>query len=192
MSTVEPLSPDVQPDPEQDGINHINVYTRAKTALGQDLSNLAHIPFNHPQHGFFASIEAFWYWAKTGMRHDALRRLYGATAKSAGIRLNPVMMDEEQFKNLIRDAIRLKVVQNRKLCENIRKSTMPFRHYFVYGSAPYVIREPKQHKWQMDCLEETRTLLQAGQHLLLSNGQPAGAVAIREVVVNPTPHEFDL
>lgn len=191
MST-ESLSPDVTPNPEMDGVDHINVYSRAKTQLGQDLSNFAHVPIHHPKYGFFASVEAFWYWVSTGRQHDSLRRLYGATAKTAGIRLNPVKIDETEFVNLIQDALRLKVAQNPKLRDALKKSTLPLRHYFIYGTNPPMVREPRKHVWQMQCLENIRTALKEGRPIVLADGTPAETKTIKEIVENPIPLEFTL
>jgi hypothetical protein len=192
MSTMPPLSPDVTPNPKHDGVDHINVYSRGLTQLGQALSNFAHIPFNHPQYGFFASVEAFWYWVGTGMKHDDLRRLYSGTAKSAGIRKNPVKMDEHEFAKIIQDGLRLKIAQNPKLREALKASTLPFRHYFVYGNNPPVVREQSKHMWQMKCLENIRTALKEGRPILLSDGTPAETQTIREIPENPMPREFQL
>lgn len=189
--TRPPLARDASPDPQYDGIDHINVYTRAQTHLGQGLSNLAHISLQHPTYGFFASIEALWYWAATGQQHEHLRRLYGASAKSAGIRLMRVEMDKEAFQNIIRDGLLLKVLQNPKLRDALIKSTLPFRHYFVYGNNPPVVREPKDHFWQMDCLEKIRLNLQEGNRLFLSDGSVANEkYTLPEIVENPTPEDL--
>lgn len=190
MSDVPPLNPDVRPNPEMDGVDHINVYSKAKTQLGHDLSNFAHVPFSHPKFGFFASMEAYWYWLGTGMQHDALRRLYGATAKTAGIRLMTVAMDQDTFRKHIEDGLRLKVVQNAKLCQALKKTTLPLRHYFVYGTNPPVVNEPRKHHWQMECLEAIRETIKEGRSVLLSDGTPAETLTIREVPENPTPSEF--
>lgn len=173
-----------------DGVDHLNVYSKGRTLLGQQLSNFAHLAINHPKHGFFASVEAYWYWVSTGLQHDSLRRLYGATAKTAGIRFNPVKMDESDFVNLIQDALRLKVAQNPKLREAMKKSTLPFRHYFVYGSNPPLVRESRKHMWQMQCLENIRKNLQEGKPIVLSDGTPAETTTIREIVENPVPEDM--
>lgn len=41
--------------PKTDGVDHINIYSRGRTPLGQALSNFAHTPFEHPKDGKFAS-----------------------------------------------------------------------------------------------------------------------------------------
>jgi hypothetical protein len=43
--------------PSEDGVTHINVYSRGNTELGRLLSNFAHTPFSHPEFGEFASVE---------------------------------------------------------------------------------------------------------------------------------------
>ena len=47
-----------------DGVTHINVYSKGTTALGRALSNFAHIPFMVVPNGRFESIEAYWYWLR--------------------------------------------------------------------------------------------------------------------------------
>lgn len=48
-------------DPLKDGIDHINIYSKAKTALGLFLSNFAQCDLE-TEDGEFSSIEAYWYW----------------------------------------------------------------------------------------------------------------------------------
>lgn len=185
------LPADAVPDPKRDGIDHINVYSKGATQLGQDLSNFAHLAFEHPDHGFFASMEAYWYWTSTGRQHEHLRRLYKATAKAAGIRLPKVEMDQELFRAQICDGLKLKVMQNRKLRDALKKSHLPLRHYYFYGSAPnWVIKEKADHRYQMECLEEVRSALQQNRAVLLSDGRPALGVEIQAVVEDPIPFEL--
>lgn len=37
--------------PDNDGITHINLYSKSRTVLGRQLSNFAHSPFKHPKYG---------------------------------------------------------------------------------------------------------------------------------------------
>lgn len=75
-------------NPDEDGITHINVYSKGKTELGQLLSNFAYTPFVHSEYGKFNSIEAFWYYYFTGCKHDDLKLLYGYKAKEKGRKYN--------------------------------------------------------------------------------------------------------
>lgn len=144
-------------DPDRDGIDHINCWSKGKTALGRLLSNFALTPFEHPQYGRFVSVEGFWYWAASGMQHEHFRRLYGHSAKQAGLLTETVFRPESEFQDLIRDAIRLKIEQNEELKTAFIASTLPFEHYFVYPGN--VVRKEK-HRWQMDHLETLRAAMQ--------------------------------
>ena len=145
-------------NPKEDGITHINAWSRGKTELGQLLSNFAHTPFQHPVHGYFASVEAFWYWAASGRSHNELRRLYGASAKSVGSKLESIPMPEEEFHEMIREAFRLKLAQNDRLRNLLISSTLPIEHYFVYGGGGEVVIKKDKHRWQTDYWQELRTL----------------------------------
>jgi hypothetical protein len=146
-------------DPNEDGVTHINCWSKGRTKLGQALSNFAHVLFKHPQYGHFASTEAFWYFLKSGCKHNHLKRLYGTSAKSAGIKLEVVHC--ENFKELICEALRMKILQNKNLRQALKASTLPLAHYFVYGSGTNAkVHDPKEHQWQMDCLENIRRELQ--------------------------------
>lgn len=145
--------------PDRDGVDHINVYSKARSPLGQQLSNFARTPFKHPVHGNFSSIEAFWYWCKTGCKHDALRRLFGFSAKSAGLKYDVVEMDPVEFEELIKEAVHLKIQQNVSLKRALRDSTLPLAHYYVYGRNDEIVREVEGQDWFLETLESIRKSL---------------------------------
>lgn len=120
-----------------DGITHINIYSKGRTELGRLLSNFAHTPFKNEAIGSFQSIEGFWYWLSTGRKHDELRELYGSAAKEFGRKLDKVYVDD--FIANVENAIRLKIEQNERVCKLLKQSTLPFEHYYWYGS----IHNPK-------------------------------------------------
>lgn len=146
-------------DPTEDGTKHINCWTKGRTPLGKELSNLAFRPFKHPEHGTFASVEAFWYWLGTGMKHDNLRPLHSHSAKSAGSGLLKVAIDPAVFQKEICTAIRCKIEQHEDLKREFVKSNLPFMHYFVYGRD--AVRSKDEHLWQMEFLETLRKEFQA-------------------------------
>jgi hypothetical protein len=150
---TEKKPPGQEFDPAEDGVTHINCYSAGKTELGKLLSNFAHVPFTHPEHGHFASMEGYWYWCGSGRSHDHLRRLYGMSAKSAGVKCDPVPIPEEEFHDMIREGMRCKIAQNPRLMNLFRLSKLPFVHYFVYGGK--VVHKDK-HDWQMEWLEQIR------------------------------------
>lgn len=187
MTDNNHLSPDERPNPDNDGIDHINIYSKGRTALGRKLSNFAHIIFYHPQHGVFASVEAYWYWLGTGMKHNGLRRLYGASAKSAGIRELPVKMPDDEFRKHICDAITLKLAQNHDLALALAQSELPFRHYYAYGTPKPAVHESKKHQWQLDHILSLREIVKEGKPLLISDGTNAALMSvapIEETVLN--------
>lgn len=154
-----------KPDPKQDGVTHINCWSKGKTELGQMLSNFAQSPFKHHEFGYFASVEGFWYWLSTGRQHENLRRLYGASAKSVGMQFEMIPMNDEEFQDRIREAIRCKIEQNKGLLKVFVASKLPFYHYYVYGKGADVVVEKPQHRWQMEYLESLRIELRDVQEV---------------------------
>lgn len=131
-----------------DGIDHINIYSKGQTELGRLLSNFAETPFEHPLFGYFESVEGFWYWAKTGKTHDDLRYLSGYDAKSIGKKYKEVF--NPNFEKEVKECITLKIEQNPTLFEMLKDSTLPFTHYYVYEDK---IVEPKGNKWVVQHIE---------------------------------------
>lgn len=151
------------PDPKEDGISHINIYSKGKTTLGKFLSNFANTPFEC-QDGKFESIEGYWYWlcspAVPNFVRDNLRLLSGYEAKSYGksaiLRCNELGLStapiDASFKLKIMDAIKIKLVTNNSRFEEFKNSTLPFTHYYVmYGK---II--PAGHEWLIDFFENFR------------------------------------
>ena len=113
-----------------DGETHINIYSRGKTWLGRELSNFAHRPFNHPEHGLFASIEGYWYWLSR--RDDDLRHLHGFKAKQHAREL-PVIttLPNALFQKYICMALDAKLKKHPELREALKESSLPLTHYYV-------------------------------------------------------------
>lgn len=121
-------------NPEDDGVTHINVYSKGKTELGRFLSNFAYSPFEHPTFGRFTSVEGFWYWLKTGQKHDMLRDMFGTEAKTEGKKLQEVYV--ENFDQKIETAIRAKLIAHPLMLRNLISSELPLMHYYVYYGNP--------------------------------------------------------
>ncbi len=143
-------------NPANDGIDHINLYSKGKTELGRFLSNFTKSPIDLPE-GTFASIEGYWYWLATDHPDkDKLRTLYGYQAKKVGRELGaPDWIDTEEFRQKIKHAIVLKLLANEKYHTQLVNTTVPFTHYYVYGDK--VVDVPKA-KWMLDFLEQLRTI----------------------------------
>lgn len=134
-----------------DGIDHINVYSKGKTELGRLLSNFAHTPFRIPFMGNFQSVEGFWYWYLTGNEH--LRRLHGFIAKQIGKNSNLKFKHKETNfpKRVLRIAYRAKLKYHPKLKQMLLENNLPLSHYYVYSGK---IVEPKRFEWTAKLWEE--------------------------------------
>jgi hypothetical protein len=141
--------------PAMDGLNHINIFLKAKTSLGRWMSNWAHTPFTHLIHGKFASIEGFWYWLSS--RQDCLRDLSGVTARNLGKVLPRLfIMKEAEFRKEIRYAIKMKLETNPDMRLALKLSTLPFTHYYSYPNK--LIRLP-DYQWVVDFWTDERKRL---------------------------------
>ena len=127
---------------ENDGIDHINVYSKGKTELGRFLSNFAYSPIKI-EDGNFNSIEGYWYWLSC--KDEKLRNLYGYYAKQYGRSVGGLdWQDSEEFKNKICKAIDIKINNNPSKLQELNNLKIPLVHYYNYGGR---IIEPKEGKW---------------------------------------------
>ena len=127
-------------NPDHDGITHINVYSKGRTALGRLLSNFADTPFRIPLMGTFGSVEAFWYWTITG--DDTVRHLHGYKAKQIGSKLP--RKRPPPTKRELKIAYRAKLNKHWYLKSCLQSNKLPLAHYYVYGGK---VVEPKQWQW---------------------------------------------
>jgi hypothetical protein len=125
--------------PRDDGIKHLNVYTKGVTVLGRWLSNFTHSPFTHPEYGKFESMEGFYYWVSTGMSHHTLKSCWGFKAKEEGKKYN--FVKNKNFYKIIKSGIKCKINQNKEFKERFIENKLPFEHYYYYGNI--VNAEPK-------------------------------------------------
>lgn len=147
-------------DPTEDGFTHINTYSKGRTELGRMLSNFAFSPFVYNEYGKFNSVEAFYYWYLTGMKHNDLRTLSGSYAKVKGQSYSDDRTEyslSEDTLEVIQGAIICKIAQNPKLQEMLISSTLKFAHYYVYNGK--VIPAFDGHDWFSETLENIRTAL---------------------------------
>lgn len=150
-------------NPDNDGVDHINVYSKGKTELGRKLSNFAHTPFELDDKDF-SSIEAYWYYRKLlflGASEevlDTIRTLYGYAAKEYGRNQIakfkiPVYESDNEFRLNITRAIQAKLKCNPELHTQLKECTLPLTHYYWYGKvSKYKIIEDK-HPWIIDVLD---------------------------------------
>ena len=152
-------------NPKEDGIKHINVYSKGKTPLGRFLSNFERCDLE-TEDGYFASVEAYWYWL--GCKDEKLRETWGYKAKQLGRSLGAKdWIDDKVFKKKICEAIRYKIMNNDDFLVEFIESSLPFAHYYVFESDRIAysivnenpedkIVEPKEGKWIIAFLESFR------------------------------------
>jgi hypothetical protein len=139
--------------PKDDGITHINIYSRGKTELGRLLSNFAFTPFECSD-GKFNSVEGYWYWL-LGAR-DSIRNLSGFTAKKIGredAEKNIPKYSKQEFETKIKKAFRAKLQANLELKELFIGSSLPFDHYYVVNGKRI---DADKHYWQIEYWEILR------------------------------------
>jgi len=135
-------------NPELDGVDHINIYSKGKTYLGQFLSNFTQANIETAE-GTFKSIEGYWYWLSNGQ--DVMRDLYGYKAKQEGKKYPRIyQLPDETFKAKIKQACWYKMVTTDWALREMYNSTLPFTHYYVFGNG--VVKDAG-HKWLVEMWE---------------------------------------
>jgi len=149
--------------PENDGIDHINIWVRGKTELGRMLAHFYESPFEHPFYGSFNSMEGFWHFIRNKEHDDRLRSLSGMAAKNLGKEQNCCRI--ENFTEIINAANYYKIEQNARLKEMFVESTLPFTMYYLFtpkgdaeGHSDQVITNAS-HNWIVKGFEDNHTLM---------------------------------
>jgi hypothetical protein len=146
-------------NPEEDGVTHINVYSKGQTQIGRMLSNFYHSPFKLAEDGEFKCLEGYWYWLQIQdiPGRDILRELAGWECKKFGRKLRDSFpsprLDPMEFRKKIAIAIASKVEQNPRIIAELKRSTLPFVHYYNYAGRVVV---PEDNEWIMLILEWCR------------------------------------
>lgn len=148
---------DEVPNPAMDGIDHINIYSRGKTKLGRMLSNFYHSEVHSDEYGTFQSLEGFWYWYFSISKDDNLRNLVGAKAKRYGQTLERTEFVPEAIP-VMESMMIAKVMQNENIYNELKSSTLPFTHYYVYDSVRMTIDNVS---WFTEAYEKIREIIKS-------------------------------
>lgn len=137
----------------EEGVTHINVYSKSKTELGKWLSNFSHSPISLEE-GVFNSIEGYWYWLSCF--DDRLKNMSGFAAKQLGKELRGEFNHtpdnfEEKIKKALDVKLKTYLNKSKELCE----SDLPLCHYYEYGGK----RVNSGHSWIIDHIELRRQML---------------------------------
>lgn len=140
-------------NPEMDGIDHINIYSKGKTALGRWLSNFTECDLELPE-GKFKSIEGYWYYllSPEGLEREQLKHLTGYIAKNFGRSIKAKDWSNDNiFKTKIKFALFTKLINNEERFKELKGLTLPLKHYYNYSGK---VVEPKEGKWILDFLNK--------------------------------------
>mgnify|MGYP005811490687 CR=1 FL=1 len=145
-------------DPINDGVDHIWLSPKGRTALGQKLFIGAHRRFLDPTHGWFSSIMAFWLWFDSG-RVEGLRDIHHENmlrSSMFGLKDTPGNRTE------VCRVLRASILNDPQLCDLLRTSTLPFAAYEV---VKYPLRNEDviypllDREWYVNALEDIRIFL---------------------------------
>jgi hypothetical protein len=133
--------------PEDDGVTHINVYTRGATTLGRGLSNLSECNIEHPYFGHFRTLEGLWFYMKTDFKDDQFRILKGIAARDLGKSMptEPYPLFNKMFKL----GMLVKLERNPSLIQELINNDKPLAHYYSYGGGKKIVQLDR-HQWQLD------------------------------------------
>jgi hypothetical protein len=146
---------DIDLDPEQDGITHVNIYSQGNTELGQFLSNFYYAPINLPE-GTFNSIEGYWHWLgvpEGTPGRDKLRSLSGYDALKYGRELKRKysVNQRSDFKEKIQHAIGVKL-ETYPSWKDDPNSNLPLKHYYVTNDK--VSNQESKFGWVIKAVED--------------------------------------
>ncbi len=149
-------------NPELDGVNHINIYSKARTDIGRFLSNFSDSPrglYIDTEDGEFRTIEGYWYWLST--KDDRLRDLPGYQCKKLGRELRGQdWNDDPDFKRKILLAIFNKISSHNDMCiKLVETKNLPLYHYYEYKGKVFM---PKDGLWMVSFIEHVRLELATG------------------------------
>lgn len=146
-------------NPSEEGLTHINVYSKSNLEIGRMLSNF----YKHKiltEEGEFLSIEAYWYYLEiddSSGEKEVLKTLYGYEAKKTGLELlkSYGKIEDPNFEEKISDAIFQKFLDNKEmLLTNEKYLYLPFEHYYNFDGRIVDVKD--KYKWMIDNITHIR------------------------------------
>jgi len=165
---------------EDDGVTHVNVYSRGRTELGRLLSNFSNLPFIFEEQ-IYASVEAWWYvnslvlWGcvfdeETREAVSSLKFMHGASAKTLGRGLHSLLLGTERTQPPSREVLKAvyhaKIDAYPRLKSDLLGCKLPFDHYYVMSER--IVHTPK-HRWTGQLWNEVRADLLAESGIFTSS-----------------------
>jgi hypothetical protein len=146
-------------NPFEDGITHINIYSKGRTKLGTMLSNFYPWAFDNSD-GYFSSVEGYWYWLgiKDCPEKEDMRKLSGWQAKQKGRVLKEHFGEiyDDNFEYKILSAIWLKAKRYKHLFAPEYKM-LPLEHYYIFGNKIFDVK--KDYPWMIIGIEKMKNAI---------------------------------
>lgn len=131
-------------EPIEDGITHINVFSKSKSKLGRMLSNFARTPITTPTDKFI-TVESWWYWMKMKSINESclvplftdeqiieIKEKVGKDAKDYFRALYKIDSSEySPTKEQLKLVYQLKLEQHPDIKELLLQNTLPLTHYYM-------------------------------------------------------------
>jgi hypothetical protein len=135
-----------------DGVDHINIWEQAGTAIGKMITNNSKFPVNHKIFGKFCSIESFWHYIQSEERDDRIRVMSGVLLKQFSKKLTVTKVIN--FRAIILDTAWQRVKQHPGMMIGLKESILPFDCYYV--SKTGLKTRPIFFKWLVMGYDEIR------------------------------------
>jgi hypothetical protein len=149
---------------EDDGVKHINIYSKAKTSLGKQLTNMFHYNFRYDNIDFI-SVEQAWHFYKFTETPELANQILQLTNSFDCLKFARANKTPEStkavlsvgFKLIINDVIHTRIGADQDLKNLLRNSWLPFEHYYAYGDKIHDQRD--KYDWLINIFESYRTEL---------------------------------
>ena len=162
----------------EDGITHINMYSKGKTKLGRMLTNMSNIEFKvilNKKEVTFKSLEGYWYFLQIYFLTKKINYdfvdidCFEAKIKGKEILANidRGMTEEtyERFKGYIIKGLQSKLKKNSEIYTLISENNLKFAHYYYYGNGEFTQTLP-QYNWIVEAVEKISEEIKQEQKVL--------------------------
>lgn len=130
--------------PENDGFDHINVFSKSRSKLGRMLSNFAHTPITINGNKF-ESIESWWYWMKMNSANGSSLFPYFTEEQISSIKLKVGKEAKEYFRSLFKEDSHIfnpskdelkqayiqKIIEHPEIEKALIENKLPIDHYYM-------------------------------------------------------------
>ena len=148
-------------DQTQDGVTHINIYSKGANWLGKFLSHRTLCELNMSE-GRFLCLAAYWYHL-TCKEDSRLNRVHDWETELLATQLSPLPKKQQlpaaELQAKIKKALDQKLKWSEYWKEEFTESTLPFLYYHLDAEGN-VVDESRKYRWLLNHLEARRTLLQ--------------------------------